>query len=112
MILWAMVICAVVGLFLGTHCRLLLLAVASGLVVACLPLLGRTPESAPMESVPVSGGFAILGLLVILQASFLVGAVWRVSGPRLPFPAGRPSGALRLRPAAAREAGGERGFIN
>lgn len=76
MILWAMVICAVVGFVLGAQCRLLLLAVASALVAASLPVMLRATE---LELVP--GSFTILGLLAVLQASFLIGAMVRVSGP-------------------------------
>jgi len=84
MILWAMVICAVVGFVLGTQCRLLLLAIASALVAAGLALVPGT------ESAAVSVGFLILGLLVVLQAFFLAGAVLRTLGPRVPFHGVRP----------------------
>jgi len=104
MILWAIVICAVVGFALGTHCRLFPLAAASALVVACLPLVLHATDSTL-----VSGGFAVLGLLAVLQAFFLVGAVLRVSSPvsrSTEGVLGRQPGSARQR-LAMRAAGSE-----
>lgn len=92
MILWIIITCAVVGFALGAHCRLFPLAAVSALIVACWPLMPPASESALL-----SEGLTILVLLVVLQAFFLAGAVWRVSSPRAPFPQVRPSLAARLR---------------
>jgi hypothetical protein len=98
MILWAAIACAAVGFALGMQCRLVPLAVASALVAVCWPLL--PPAS---ESTLVIGGLTILGLLFILQAFFLAGAMMGLRSPPLPAsrsPAGVPGGQPRLRVAA------------
>jgi hypothetical protein len=89
MILWAIAICATAGFLLGTQCRLLLLAVASAVVAAALPLVLRAGDAAP-ETALVSGPLGPLGpfgtlgllamLLVVLQGFFLAGAVMGASG--------------------------------
>ena len=99
MILWAIAMCAVAGFYLGTHCRLLLLAVASALVAASVPLVLSIADPAAPTAL-VSDPLGTLGLLavllVVLQGFFLVGAVVRVSGP-----VSRTAGAsLASRPAS------------
>lgn len=98
MILGATIISALVGFALGAQCRLLALAATSGLVAACW-LLG-VPLGVG-ESAGWADSLTILGLLVVLQAFFLAGAVWRISGPRVPHPEGRPGWSARLGPAGA-----------
>jgi hypothetical protein len=97
MIVWAIGICAVVGFVLGLQFRLLLLAAASALVAACLPLVLRDTESEL-----VSSSLTILVLLVVLQAFFLAGGVVRVSGRRVPLPS---TGASLSGPRASRGSG-------
>lgn len=98
MIVWAMVICALVGFVLGTQGRLIALALTSALIA--IGLLLAAPEFE---------GLTLIALIVTLQAFFLAGAVWRVFGPRFPV-AGTPdeapaAQAARFHAATAREAG-------
>lgn len=87
MILWAIIACAVVGFVLGTQCRLVPLALASGLVAGCSILLPPAGEAALL-----TGALTVLGLLVVLQAFFLAGAVVGLRPRRSP----RPSPVPRL----------------
>jgi len=123
--LWALMVCAIVGFALGTQCRLIPLAAATALIAAVVmvapPSAPDVSESAASPLAFALGGLVdfgstfgvILVLIVTLQAFFLAGAVWRVCGPRFPLsesqhsapeggPAARPA---HLHAAAARDTG-------
>ena len=116
MIVWTLVVCGGVGFVLGTQGRLVLLVVTSaliaGLVMAGLPVALPAAELAALDA--ASAFFTILGLIVVLQGFFLVGAGWRVWGLRFPLSdaqrAPQHGGGLPvagLRTATAREVGGD-----
>lgn len=86
MTVWAIGVCAALGFVLGLQFRLLLLAVASALVAVSLPVVLRDIES---ELIPST--FTVLGILLVLQAFFLVGAMVRVSGRGVPLSSARAS---------------------
>lgn len=93
--LWATIACALVGFVLGAQYRLICLAVASALVTVGWPFLASEPTL-------LTGGLTILGLLFILQASFLAGAM--VVAPfRTPRPVRRLSSLVENPPPCCRD---------
>jgi hypothetical protein len=95
MTVWAIGVCAALGLVLGLQFRLLLLAVASALVAISLPVVLQDTESQLISST-----FTVLAILLVLQAFFLVGAMVRVSGVPL-----SSAGASLTRPSVSRGSG-------
>jgi hypothetical protein len=76
--LFALIACAAVGLVLGTRCRLLPLVVASAFVATSVSMVLLANGSG------LAGFIRLVGLLAVLQACYLVGALLRVSGRGAP----------------------------
>ena len=73
--LLAILACAATGLILGTRCRLMALVAVSALVAASVVVLVLASGS---DLLP--GLIRLVGLLAVMQACYLIGALLRVVG--------------------------------